>query len=317
MLTQSRALGSILSSKVGSDDDDYTHQRLLLNSSPSRTTTGLKTCSLETLDSVLEYQLWEYTVDLDYPFNDLLQFFVIWGSCNGLVCVASDVEAIYLLNPSTRKSKLLPDSGVKRRSVSVCAYGFGFDESNDDYKVVLIVPYHGMGDSVETKAMVYTLKTDSWRQIKGFSSGIPFRKFGKLVNGSLHWVVRDIIDSRYSFSIVSLHLGKETCSEVLQPNYGYALVQLELCVLKRCLGLLCGSPTNYTDVWIMKEYGMIDSWTKLFTIQDVTEPWFRQFSSPLCISKNEATPMTAVQERSDVDGFLGLSSEQQFVLGGS
>lgn len=150
--------------------------------------------------------------------------------------------------------------------------------------MVLIVSDHVMGDLVETKVMVYTLRTDSWRQIEGFSIGIPFCRFGKLVNGSLHWVVRDIIDSRYS--IVSLHLGKEAYSEVLPPNYGYARFTLELCVLKRCLGLMCTSPMNYTDVWIMKEYSVIDSWTKLFTIHDVSEPWFHQFSSPLCLSKN-------------------------------
>ncbi|KAG5531226.1 hypothetical protein RHGRI_025997 [Rhododendron griersonianum] len=250
-----------------------------MNTHPSHNVTGLKTCSLR---SVLESQQWESAVDLDYPFNDLDQSVVVVGSCNGLMCVAATLTGtIYLFNPSTRKSKRLPDSGIKRPRDSRDLYGFGFDESNDDYKVVLI-SHGGGGVSAKRNVMVYTLRTDSWRQIGGFPGGVPCNVLGNFLNGSLLWLVCvDNSGPGYSYVIVSLDLEKETYGEVLQPNYGKAHPDLELCVLERCLGVLCTSPKNHIDVWIMKEYGKIDSWTKLFTIQDVARPYFQT----LCISK--------------------------------
>ncbi|XP_058182198.1 F-box/kelch-repeat protein At3g23880-like [Rhododendron vialii] len=276
---------STYSYKGDDDDDDCTHHRLVLNTHPSHNVTGLKTCSLETVCSVLESQQWESAVDLDYPFNDLDQYVVVVGSCNGLMCVAATrTGTIYLLNPSTRKSKRLPDWRGSRD-----LYGFGFDESNDDYKVVLI-SYRGGGVSAKSNVMVYTLRTDSWRQIGDLSCGVPCNVLGNFLNGSLLWLVCvDNSGPGYSYVIVSLDLEKETYGEVSQPNYGKAhfSLDLELCVLERCLGVLCTSPKSHTDVWIMKEYGKIDSWTKLFTIQDVAKPVLsHRISPPLCISKN-------------------------------
>ncbi|KAI8537931.1 hypothetical protein RHMOL_Rhmol09G0062500 [Rhododendron molle] len=186
----------------GDDDDDFTHHRLVLITHPSHNVTGLKTYSLETLRSVLESQQWESAVDLDYLFNDLDQYVVVVGSCNGLICVATRTGTIYLLNPSTRKSKRLPDSGIKRPRHSRDLYGFGFDESNDDYKVVLI-SHSGGGVSAKRNVMVYTLRTDSWRQIGGFPGGVPCNVFGNFLNGLLLWLVCvDISGPGYSYVIV-------------------------------------------------------------------------------------------------------------------
>ncbi|XP_058182226.1 F-box/kelch-repeat protein At3g23880-like [Rhododendron vialii] len=266
-------------------------QRLVLNAYPSLT--GLKSCSL---DSVMEGKLPDNAVEFDYPSKELNQFVYMVGSCGGLMCVATyiwdtDQRTIYLWNPSTRKSKRLPDLGVRRGWNCHDLYGFGFDESNDDYKVVLIFCNSGGGVSAERKVMVYTLRTDSWRQIGGISCDVPFGFIGKFLNGSIHWVVRDNSGSSYSSVnvIVSLDLEKETYNEVLLPNYGADVFHLELCVLKGSLGVLCMCRKNYTDVWIMKEYGTVSSWTKLFTIQDVAEAQkgpIPRFASIMCISNN-------------------------------
>ena len=51
-----------------------------------------------------------------------------------------DSKYLYLWNPSTGKSKKLPDLKVKlkKRYPKCCLFrfGFGYDEKNDDYKVV-------------------------------------------------------------------------------------------------------------------------------------------------------------------------------------
>nr|GEV56572.1 small nuclear RNA activating complex (SNAPc), subunit SNAP43 protein [Tanacetum cinerariifolium] len=82
-------------------------------------------------------------------FNDLLQ---LLGSCNGLLCIVTDWITPFLYNPSTRIYKMLPHSGF----VVGVRFTFGFDESNDVYKVVGI---YG------SKAKMYSLKLGRWKDI--------------------------------------------------------------------------------------------------------------------------------------------------------
>lgn len=61
---------------------------------------------------------------------------------------------------------------------------------------------------------------------------------------------------------VSLDLENETYQEVPKPDYGEVGDNfLTLGVLRDCLCMLSGH-----DVWLMKEYGIKDSWTKLYTV---------------------------------------------------
>ncbi|PRQ57336.1 putative F-box domain-containing protein [Rosa chinensis] len=64
----------------------------------------------------------------------------IVGSCNGLICVEIDEKDMVLWNPCTGQSNLLP-----KRTSKLCGVGydltmkfsgFGYDSTNDDYKVV-------------------------------------------------------------------------------------------------------------------------------------------------------------------------------------
>ncbi|XP_059629251.1 putative F-box protein At5g62660 [Cornus florida] len=62
----------------------------------------------------------------------------IVGSCDGLVLYATQVpDRLYLLNPSTEKLNTLPVLSSRIEHIhSSFSYGFGFDASIDDYKVV-------------------------------------------------------------------------------------------------------------------------------------------------------------------------------------
>ncbi|KAL7081030.1 hypothetical protein ACP275_14G014300 [Erythranthe tilingii] len=77
----------------------------------------------------------------DYNIPDEGVCFKIVGSCNGLILVNMRNLLIYW-NPSTRKviKEFKPpslDDGTKTK-LSDLEYGFGYDESNDEYKVVCI-----------------------------------------------------------------------------------------------------------------------------------------------------------------------------------
>ncbi|XP_058214314.1 F-box/kelch-repeat protein At3g23880-like [Rhododendron vialii] len=153
-------------------------------------------------------------------------------------------------------------------------YGLGYDESIDDYKVVGF--FCSSICFCEVQVMVYTLRSDSWRRIGDFPPRCFPQGVGTFVNGALHWIV----GNESNDNIVSLDLAKETYGEVLEPEYGYGYLHEMLDVLNGCLCMVryCNA---CADVWIMKEYGIRESWTKLVVIPYTSHPIER-----LCILKN-------------------------------
>lgn len=67
---------------------------------------------------------------------------MILGSCNGLILVADEECVKFLVNPTTLEARKLQVSpyDLDPRGVYYIMYGFGFgfDASSDDYKVVTI-----------------------------------------------------------------------------------------------------------------------------------------------------------------------------------
>ncbi|KAL7220572.1 hypothetical protein ACSBR2_013452 [Camellia fascicularis] len=191
-------------------------------------------------------------------------------SCNGLVLALNESDFDkYLLNPSTGESKKMPESPFALDSVN--AYnlcGLGYDSTTDDYKVVMLSFYGGgvddeSGATTETNTIVsvYSLKSDSWRKIQGSSylhcvADSP----GVYLNGCVHWLAQR--GSDYFSVIVAFDLGNETFREFLPPPF---VNNAELpCFYPAVLGGYLCLP-DFTDVWVMKEYGKKESWTK-FTI---------------------------------------------------
>lgn len=101
-----------------------------------------------------------------------------------------------------------------------------------------------------------------------------FEERGKFLNGALHWgfynLGKDL--SSFSWTIVSVDLAKETYVEVLQPVYDEGKRALTLGTLTERLCVLCNYPRVRADVWVMKVYGVEDSWTKLISIPYLTNP---------------------------------------------
>ncbi|KAK9288025.1 hypothetical protein L1049_016470 [Liquidambar formosana] len=105
-----------------------------------------------------------------------------------MACFVRDI--IFVGNPSTREFRRLPESGFATRYdryfSRYLVYGFGYDESIDDYKVVAVLCKIGNGLS-ETEVKVYTLRTNSWRRIQEFLYGPP-QEPCQFVSGALNWV---------------------------------------------------------------------------------------------------------------------------------
>ncbi|MBA0708446.1 hypothetical protein Golax_023566, partial [Gossypium laxum] len=121
----------------------------------------------------------------------------ILGSCNGLLALIDDKDRIFLWNPSTRKSQVLPSTEIVFSSPSgyiarSTYYGFGYDPISDDYKLVRMIQSYGLHDeNVHSEAKIYSLRSNRWRRIKDFCFYLNFsREFGILANNALHyWMV--------------------------------------------------------------------------------------------------------------------------------
>ncbi|PON54140.1 F-box associated interaction domain containing protein [Parasponia andersonii] len=90
--------------------------------------------------------------------------------CNGLICLVTDIysphgETIVFCNPALREFRIIPvPSYLPDFGCMVYIYGFGFDSIANDYKYVWVL--RSLKDRNEFRAQVYTLRTDSWNDIK-------------------------------------------------------------------------------------------------------------------------------------------------------
>ncbi|GJV98044.1 F-box associated domain containing protein [Tanacetum coccineum] len=216
-------------------------------------------------------------VELDNLFTLKGSTTRIIGSCNELLCiviVVSGSSTIFIWNPSTRRVNRLPSSGEFSNTHfefgfgfdeleyfnPYVGFGFWYDESNDDYKVVELTsdhPIHGL----KTRVKIYSLKSGYWKRlICDLTCDFLIQSHGMFFNGALHWIT--------GRTIVSLDLATETFGEILQPVRD---IYLTLCTFGESLSVVCNLfRESRLDVWVMKVYGVQDSWTKLVSIPHLT-----------------------------------------------
>lgn len=227
-------------------------------------------------------------------FMNESELFFIVGSSNGLVCIVDDAPGKdydivpILWNPSIRKAIVLPSSGVKfpLSYLPMECLGFGYEPITDDYKLVRIVylqdcPCHGSLETHPPLIQTYSLRTGVWSTIpySGSRFNIVEQSLSVFVNGSVHWLaeIRDDEDDDDDDSICSVifsfDIGNEVFHEMAVPKcFERGLdLNMSVAVIGGLLALVpCNSKVWTSDpcysVWVMKEYGVAESWTKLFDI---------------------------------------------------
>ncbi|XP_035545563.1 F-box protein CPR1-like [Juglans regia] len=93
------------------------------------------------------------------------------------------------------------------------------------------------------------------------------KKNGTLASGCLHWVVNRKFKFDDSDLIVAFDLTVESFREVPMPKCAVEKFQIDVGVLGRCFCMVANYYDIRVDVWVMKEYGVKESWAKLFTVE--------------------------------------------------
>ncbi|XP_030967187.1 F-box/kelch-repeat protein At3g06240-like [Quercus lobata] len=214
--------------------------------------------------------------DIEVPFDLPSGLSKIVGSCNGLLCLATSTNVIYLWNPSVRKFKRLPDSGL--RITGFVKLGFAYHSENNDYKVLKILSYPWIGLNL---TQVYSLSSDSWRRV-GMSlranvkaSDDSFLSLAPLVSGALHWMSRVVEgeEERKVEVIMSFDVNSEEFRMLRMPDGAMSIVrfQTRLASFKGKLAFLTFGQSEQRgayqySIWVMREYGVLESWNKLFVV---------------------------------------------------
>ncbi|THG21162.1 hypothetical protein TEA_011496 [Camellia sinensis var. sinensis] len=169
----------------------------------------------------------------DCPFTNWTKYYLrVVGLCDGLVCLSSYDQTTILWNPSIKRCLNLPTPHITYKSHSSYTFilGFGFDSLTNGFKVVRLVYFHkNFGYRLPVEVDVYMLSIGTWRTVNTVTPSYNLMQCVShaFVNRACHWI------------------GFEAMTKEIS-DWGY--------------------PSKDCDIWVMTEYGVVESWTKLFTI---------------------------------------------------
>jgi F-box interacting protein len=107
---------------------------------------------------------------------------------------------------------------------------------------------------------------------------------GVFVSGTVNWLAFDFSSSGTFHDIVSLDLEKESYQKLPRPDFERDYWTLG--VFNDCLCIFASS-NMYLDVWVMKEYGIKESWIKLYTVPAMGNHDFEPYSKAVYISEDD------------------------------
>ncbi|KAL7617732.1 hypothetical protein Lser_V15G02688 [Lactuca serriola] len=187
---------------------------------------------------------WEHLFDADnlYFVRRTRQ---LLGSSNGLICVSPSRTEFSVINPETREVNKLKKPEILDQAGPLI-YGFGYDSSNDDYKVVL---GFRKGNNL-TCFLKFSLESNIWEVI-GEVNYTFITRVGVLYSGALHWVVSHGTANNKKHVILSFDLSDAKFEEIPQT-----------CQRARFLGTMCVFHGQMfpLKVQVMNEYNVKQSW---------------------------------------------------------
>ncbi|XP_071711775.1 F-box protein At3g07870-like isoform X2 [Rutidosis leptorrhynchoides] len=200
------------------------------------------------------------------------------GSVNGLICLSSSdstIKKTYICNPITREYMILPKSINDTRDG---IYGFGVSLLTSEYKVIRVYRKPSMRRPCPLYAEIYTLGTGQWRCLGPVTYSV-YDFSGTFLNYHVHWNFYDC-ENRVE-KICTFDFDNETFQ--LFPSPPVCLERDNkfrgtLGVLKGCLCYAYYTRTLDVLIWVMKEYGIENSWHKEVLIKQSISPFIGRSS---------------------------------------
>ncbi|XP_076954713.1 F-box/kelch-repeat protein At3g23880-like [Bidens hawaiensis] len=192
---------------------------------------------------------------------------IIVGTYNGILLIV--LKDMIMYNPLTRAYKTVPNPPPLESSTIDIRYGFCYGTSLDDLKIVRLNNMSSGFDQDSRWCDVFSLKKGSWSTTSRTLVGACYiiDKVGTFVNGFLFWVASKL----NVYFIVALDVKEMVFSEIQLPDLGF------LGTLGGCLYLFLNTRTKL-ELWVMNEYGVEKSWSKVLTSNSSTG-----FITPLLI----------------------------------
>jgi F-box interacting protein len=103
---------------------------------------------------------------------------------------------------------------------------------------------------------------------------------GVFVGGTVNWLAYEASNSSYCCDIVSLDLEKESYQKIPQPDLEKD--HWAIGMFRDCLCIFASSDM-FLDVCIMKEYGIKESWTKLYNVPYAENPYTHPYRKTVYI----------------------------------
>ncbi|KAH7843330.1 hypothetical protein Vadar_015243 [Vaccinium darrowii] len=213
----------------------------------------------------------------------------VLSSCNGLICFhcTSTYDPYVICNPVISEYVIVAQ--MEKAFYHHCGSGFGFCLGTNEYKVLRFLSSR-LGGVSKVEAEINTLGTKLWRRVGEAPLYLRWYSGGCFLNGALHWIVKNT--ENCFESMCCFDFGKEQFQPFPVPSEFCGLPgQIRVDVMN--LGVLndglslCHRPFDYRlDIWMMKDYAVQESWTKVFVINPLVAPDVNLNYEPLMVLKN-------------------------------
>ncbi|KAL4295121.1 hypothetical protein HN51_046002 [Arachis hypogaea] len=211
-----------------------------------------------------------------HPADELF----IDGSCNGLLCLSQGFpfETLTLFNPSTRSVSPSVPFECSHECGDDVFCGFGYDNLHDQYKFVMGCTTSSLitDSKVRSGAIVFTFGANPfWKTVAHpvFPYDFLCTINGIFVSGTLNWIVYDpTIDyDELEWFVLTFDLETELFGRLCLPfsrTRSDVIHMPRLQLHNNCLSVCYSTPDMQIicTLWIMKEYGVEESWIKLIEI---------------------------------------------------
>ncbi|XP_045827511.1 F-box/kelch-repeat protein At3g06240-like [Trifolium pratense] len=243
------------------------------------------------------------SLNLNFTPFESYSYIQVKGSCRGFLllhCYCQQMlnnnNNIYIFNPSTGVHKKIPlspfASNLDEDEKFICYLdGFGYDQSTDDYLLVSLSHDDQNTAKFSPHVVFFSFRANTWKEIEGthfpyMNSSISFVNHheGLLYNGAIHWLAFRHDLKRYV--ILVFDLMERKLEEIHLPDDVFSVYDpCTYCLWVFGEFLSVWDPSyNTVEIWVMKEYKMHSSWTKMLVLPTDGLPY--EYFNPLCSTKS-------------------------------